>query len=76
MKFGFRKPSFKKRLSARTSWRRVVRHRMGLKMPRGGGFISDPKKFGYNKVYSRTSSPIANSAILIAVLVLLFYFFR
>ena len=32
MKFGFRKPSIKKRISARTSIKRRVTHRAGLKM--------------------------------------------
>lgn len=29
MKFGFRTPSLKRRISARTSWKRYVRHSMG-----------------------------------------------
>jgi len=55
MKFGFRKPSFKKRIAARTSIKRQVVHRAGLKMPRDLGWLRDPKKYGYNKVYNRTS---------------------
>jgi hypothetical protein len=55
MKFGLRMPSLKRRISARTSLKRIVRHRAGLKMPRGYGFITNPKKFAYNKVYNRTS---------------------
>lgn len=55
MKFGVRIPSLKKRISARTSWKRVVRHSMGLKMPRGYGFITNPKKAIYNKIYNKTS---------------------
>ncbi|ALA12682.1 hypothetical protein VEGAS_34 [Paenibacillus phage Vegas] len=35
MKFGVRKPSIKKSLSTRTSIKRQVIHRSGLKMPRG-----------------------------------------
>ena len=35
VRFGFRVPSLKKRLSARTSLKRAVRHRLGLKAPRG-----------------------------------------
>ena len=30
MKSGFRKPSFNKRLAARTSWKRVVRHNLDI----------------------------------------------
>lgn len=55
MKFGIRTPSLKKRISARTSWKRVVRHSMGLKAPRGMGIVTNPKKALYNKVYNKTS---------------------
>ena len=55
MKFGLRVPSLKRRISARISLKRAVRHRMGLKMPRGYGFVTNPKKFAYNKVYNKTS---------------------
>jgi len=55
MKFGIRKPSLKKSFAARTSLARMVRHNMGVKMPRGGGWITDPKKAVYNRVYNRTS---------------------
>ena len=48
-------PSLKKRLSARVSLKRYVRHNMGLKMPRGAGFITNPKKALYNKIYNKTS---------------------
>lgn len=58
MKFGFRKPSLKKRISARTSIKRQVIHRAGLKMPRGWGWLRDPKKYAYNKVYNRTTFDI------------------
>ncbi|WP_028975820.1 hypothetical protein [Sporolactobacillus terrae] len=55
MKFGMRKPSLKRRISARTSLKRQLIHCIGLKMPRGYGWIRNPKKYGYNKVYQRTS---------------------
>ena len=55
MKFGFRKPSLKRRISARTSIKRQVVHRAGIKRPRGYGFLRNPKKAVYNKVYNRTS---------------------
>lgn len=55
MKFGFRKPSLKKRVAARTSVKRYVRQNLGLKAPRGWGWLTDPKKAAYNRVYSRTS---------------------
>jgi len=55
MKIGIRTPSLKRRIAARTSWKRVVRHSMGLKAPRGMGIITNPKKALYNKVYNKTS---------------------
>ncbi len=58
MKFGYRIPSFKGRVSARTSWKRVLRHRAGLKAPRGWGWFTNPKKAAYNRVYNRTTVDI------------------
>jgi len=58
MRFGFRKPSLKKRIAARTSIKRQFVSRAGLKMPRGWGWMRNPKKYAYNKVYNRTSFDI------------------
>jgi hypothetical protein len=55
MKFGFRIPSIKKRIAARTSIKRVVRHNLGLKAPKGFGWLTNPKRAAYNRVYSRTT---------------------
>jgi len=55
VRFGFRVPSLKKRLSARTSVKRYVRNSLGLKAPRGWGWITNPKKAAYNRVYNRTT---------------------
>lgn len=55
MKFGFRIPSLTKRIAARTSVKRVIRHNLGFKAPRGMGWITDPKKALYNRVYNKTS---------------------
>lgn len=55
MKFGIRKPSLKKKIAAKTSLKRQVIHRYGVKMPRGKGWIRNPKKYAYNKVYNKTS---------------------
>lgn len=60
MKFGLRTPSLKKRISARTSWKRYVRHNMGIKAPRGAGFITNPKRATYNRIYNHTSFSIDN----------------
>ena len=58
MKFGLRKPSLRKMISSRVSPQRMVRHRLGLKAPRGWGWLTNPKKALYNRVYSRTSFSI------------------
>ena len=55
MKFGLRIPSLKKRIAARTSIARVFRHSLGLKAPRGWGWLNDPKRALYNRIYNRTT---------------------
>ena len=55
MKFGFRIPSIKKRIAARTSVNRILRHNLGFKAPRGLGWFTNPKKALYNRVYNKTS---------------------
>lgn len=58
MKIGMRKPSLKKSISARTKGRakRAVKKALipgyGKK---GSGWIKNPKKAAYNKVYNKTS---------------------
>lgn len=58
MKFGIRTPSIRKRVAARTSIKRQIVHRAGLKMPKETGYVRDPKKYAYNKVYNRTTFDI------------------
>lgn len=55
MKFGPRKFSLTKRIAARTSPARMVRHSLGVKAPRGWGWLTNPKRAAYNRVYSRTT---------------------
>ena len=55
MRFGIRRPSLRKMIGARTSPARFVRHRLGLKAPRGLGWLTNPRKAAYNRVYNRTS---------------------
>lgn len=58
MKFGMRKPSIKKSFKARTTGRakRAVKKKVipgyGKK---GMGWLKNPKKAAYNKVYKKTS---------------------
>ena len=55
MKFGVRRPSIRKSIAARTSVKRYVRNSLGLKAPRGYGWLTNPKKAAYSRVYNRTS---------------------
>lgn len=55
MKIGLRKPSLKKSLAARTSPARFLRHNLGLKAPRGWGWLTNPMRAAYNRVYNRTT---------------------
>jgi hypothetical protein len=55
MKFGLRIPSLKKRIAARTSVKRFVRHSLGLKAPRGWGWLTNPKRALHNRIYNRTT---------------------
>ena len=69
MKFGFRIPSLSKRIAARTSPARFVRHNLGLKTPRGMGWVTNPKKFMYNKVYQKTSRGCLLSVMVWGVII-------
>ena len=66
MKVGVRIPSLKKRIAARTSWKRYARQSLGVKAPRGYGWITNPKKALYNRVYYRTTRGC--SVVLVVVL--------
>lgn len=55
MRFGPRRPSLRGRIAARTSLKRYVRHSLGVKAPRGYGWLTNPKKAAYNRVYNRTT---------------------
>lgn len=58
MKFGFRKPNLKKRIKARTSGkvkRKIKSSVNPLYGKKGMGWIKDPKKAAYNKVYQQVT---------------------
>ena len=59
MKFGMRKPSLKKSIAARTSLKRQVKNSLGLRAKLGMGWITNPKKAAYNRVYNRTTFSLA-----------------
>jgi len=71
VKFGLRIPSLTKRIAARLSWKRYVRHSLGLKAPRGWGWLTNPKKALYNRIYNRTSVGCSVVVIVGGVLVTL-----
>ena len=68
MKIGFRTPSLSKRIAARTSLKRIVRHNLGIKAPRGYGWITNPKKYAYNKVYNKTSRGCLLETLLLVLI--------
>jgi len=51
----FRKPNLRKSIAARTSTKRRVKNALGLRAPRGYGWITNPKKAAYNRIYNRTT---------------------
>jgi hypothetical protein len=55
MKFRMRKPSLRRSIAARTSPARFVRHSLGVKAPRGWGWVTNPRRALYNRVYHRTT---------------------
>lgn len=58
MKIGMRKPSIKKSIKARTTGRakRAVKSAVNpLYGKKGMGWVNDPKKAAYNKVYNKTT---------------------
>ena len=71
MKIGIRIPSIKKRIAARTSIKRALRNSLGLKAPRGMGWLTDPKKAAYNRVYNRTTKGCGTSVLLLVALLVL-----
>lgn len=67
MRFGFRRPSLTRRLAARTSVKRYIRHSMGLKAPRGWGWLTNPRKAAYNRIYNRTTVPLGKGCLVMVV---------
>ena len=61
MKIGMRKPSIKKSIKARTTAKakRAVKRAVNpLYDKKGMGWVNDPKKAAYNKVYEKTTFSI------------------
>lgn len=64
MKFGARKPSLKKSIKARTTGK-AKRQLKKAVIPgygqKGTGWIKDPKKAAYNKIYNKTTFDIRDT---------------
>jgi hypothetical protein len=67
MKFGFRRPSLRKRIAARTSVKRYIRQSLGLKAPRGWGWLTNPKRAAYNRIYYRTTFGLGRGCLVMIV---------
>lgn len=55
MKWGMQRPSLRKQIAARTSLKRYVRQSLSFKAPRGWGWLTNPKRAAYNRIYYRTT---------------------
>lgn len=55
VRVGFRRPSIRRRIAARTSVRRFARQSLGLRAPRGWGWVTNPRRALYNRIYRRTT---------------------
>jgi hypothetical protein len=67
MKVGFRTPSLKKRVAARTSVKRYIRHSLGMKAPKRYGWITNPQKYAYNKVYRKTTTNYPGCMVIFVI---------
>ncbi|MCE2852571.1 MAG: hypothetical protein ACK5C8_11620 [Roseiflexaceae bacterium] len=69
VKVGVRIPSLKKRIAARLSIKRYIRHNLGLKAPRGYGWITNPRKALYNRIYNRTTCGIPGLSVFVLTII-------
>jgi hypothetical protein len=58
----------RKRFAARTSPKRFIRHSLGLKAPRGWGWLTNPKRAAYNRVYNRTTFGLGKGCLVMLVI--------
>lgn len=80
MKYGMRTPNINKRISARTTGKitRTMNKAVNpLYGKRGIGFINDPSKVIYNKVYNKTTTSVDKiiNGIFGTILMLIIIFF-
>lgn len=57
--FGPRRPSLMRALGMTFGLKQRLVHSLGIKMPRGLGWLRSPRRAAYNAVYSRTSFSLA-----------------
>jgi len=67
VRFGLRIPSLRKRIAARLSVKRYLRHNLGLKAPRGFGWITNPRRALYNRIYYRTTRGCGTRFIILGI---------
>ena len=70
MPFGFRRPSWRKSLAARTSVRRMVRNSLGLRAPNGWGWVTNPRQALYNRMYYRTTRSCCSLTLIMMIMLL------
>lgn len=73
MKIGFRIPSLKKRIAASTSLKRLIRHNLGFKVPRGLGWVTNPRRAAYNRAYNRTYRGCLVSLLYLMIIPLIIF---
>ncbi len=74
MKVGMRKPSLKKSFSARTTGRikREIKKSINpLYNKKGMGWVNDPEKAVYNKVYNKTTFSVIDNNLIVVGIVLI-----
>lgn len=74
MKVGMRTPSIKKSVSARTTgkFNRAVKSSINpLYGKKGMGWVNDPKRAAYNKVYNKTTFSVVDNLEFIIILITL-----
>ena len=62
MKFKFRIPSLKKRISSRMSLKKIVRDKSGIKKPKGTRALTNPRKAIRDKIYKKTTIGISTGS--------------
>jgi hypothetical protein len=68
MAWGFRRPSIRGRIATRISVKRYVRQSLGLKVPRGWGWLTNPRKAAYNRIYNRTTFGLGKGCLVMVLL--------